>query len=637
MFKPLPMQKVALWVMGEDLCHASQSLAALGVFNPDRAGQSDLDLPDMPGGPYREVYLSARARYAKLMEHCGQIPAQGPEPAIKPVSLEELSSVNDFLGELWQICFHEQDALRRKEENARRIAGMLQTLDQLAALDLDLTILSRERRFLELKIGTISPDTLPRLKQALTLTGFVVSVFSTSPELDHAVIAGPTGKEEELSALLRAAGWRDIEVPAELMTHPETARRRLSEAAAAAGQEVAAQCQLLDHKRESYSHRIAVARQVLTAAGPFATVSAEALRAKGSLSLISGWIPARDSPRLVDALNRKLGGRHVLELRDPKSGELPQVPSHTAYPRWLKPFSSLVRMYGTPRYGEIDPTVLFAFAYVFMFGTMFGDVGQGAVIAAMSLLLRGPTKKFRIFVAAIGLSSMLFGFLYGSVFLLEDIVHPLWLSPLSDPSRMLVFAIYWGIGFILVTSLISTYNHWVEGRTLHALLDSSGVTGIVFFGAGVFWGDRFMRSGESSAPALAIGAVALAVIAVYKWHEAEGTRGEKTLIAGVESFETAMGFFANTLSFLRVSAFALNHVALALAVLTIAHGMGVVGHWTTVVIGSAIILVLEGGIVAIQALRLNYYEGFSRFYRGDGRRYRPLAFGLNADSERSAM
>jgi V/A-type H+-transporting ATPase subunit I len=449
------------------------------------------------------------------------------------------------------------------------------------------------------------------------------------------VIAGPTGKEEELASLLRAAGWRDIEVPAELMTHPEKARKELTEAAAWAGEAVAAQCRLMDDKRESYQHKILVARRVLTHAGPFATVAGEALRSRGDLSLITGWIPRHDGPRLERALKRKLTGRHLLELHNPLPGELPQVPSFTRYPRWLKPFSALVRMYGTPRYGEIDPTALFAFAYVFMFGMMFGDVGQGAVIALGSLLLRGAAAKFRIFVIAIGASSMIFGLLYGSVFLLEDLLHPIWISPLSDPARMLVLGIQWGIGFILVTSVVSIYNHTVEGKLLHALFDASGIAGILFYVAAAYAGDRWMRLGEGSPAALAVAAVALGVIAAFKWYEAEGSRSEKTLVAAIESFESAMGFFANTLSFLRVAAFALNHVALALAVLTIAHGMGTAGHWLTILTGNVIIIVLEGAIVAIQALRLNYYEGFSRFYRGDGRRYRPLEFELHAGPERA--
>ena len=86
-----------------------------------------------------------------------------------------------------------------------------------------------------MKIGTVPPETLPRLTQALALTGFVISVFASSKDLHHAVVAGPTGKQDELAALLRAAGWRDIEVPEELMAHPETARKRTHRSRRAGG------------------------------------------------------------------------------------------------------------------------------------------------------------------------------------------------------------------------------------------------------------------------------------------------------------------------------------------------------------------------------------------------------------------
>jgi len=96
------------------------------------------------------------------------------------------------------------------------------------------------------------------------------------------------------------------------------------------------------------------------------------------------------------------------------------------------------------------------------------------------------------------------------------------------------------------------------------------------------------------------------------------------LVTFIETLETAINLFSNTLSFMRVAAFSLNHVALALAVFTLAHGLGMVGHGITLVLGNIVIIVLEGGIVAIQALRLMYYEGFSRFFSGDGKAFVPL-------------
>jgi V/A-type H+-transporting ATPase subunit I len=92
----------------------------------------------------------------------------------------------------------------------------------------------------------------------------------------------------------------------------------------------------------------------------------------------------------------------------------------------------------------------------------------------------------------------------------------------------------------------------------------------------------------------------------------------------VEGFETIINYVSNTLSFLRVAAFSLNHVALAIAVFTLADMLGTAGHWITILLGNIFIIVFEGAIVAIQVLRLEYYEGFSRFFSGDGREFRPL-------------
>ena len=98
------------------------------------------------------------------------------------------------------------------------------------------------------------------------------------------------------------------------------------------------------------------------------------------------------------------------------------------------------------------------------------------------------------------------------------------------------------------------------------------------------------------------------------------------VLARIDSavIETLTAFVANTLSFLRVAAFSLNHVALALAIFAMAEQLSTPGHWVMVVFGNLFVLVLEGAIVAIQALRLEYYEGFSRFFTGDGREFRPL-------------
>ncbi len=260
-----------------------------------------------------------------------------------------------------------------------------------------------------------------------------------------------------------------------------------------------------------------------------------------------------------------------------------------------------------------------------MFGMMFGDVGHGLIFTAAGIyLLFTPLRRFSPCVVGAGLSSTLFGFLYGSVFGYEEIIHPIWVAPLSDPMLMLTVALYWGVGFILLVTAITVINRISDGRWLDALLDGKGVAGGLLYLGGLALGQSWF-SGEPVGWLHWVGVAApLGVILGYSWRHQKAGLGEKILVVFMEGFETLLGYIANTLSFLRVAAFSLNHVALAIAVFTLAEMMGTTGHWITVVLGNVFIMVLEGAIVAIQVLRLEYYEGFSRFFGGEGREFCPL-------------
>jgi V/A-type H+-transporting ATPase subunit I len=139
-----------------------------------------------------------------------------------------------------------------------------------------------------------------------------------------------------------------------------------------------------------------------------------------------------------------------------------------------------------------------------------------------------------------------------------------------------------------------------------------------------------MRVGEAPTLGLLIASGALTTILGFYWRHSDRPFGERAITVAIEGFETIMGFLSGTLSFLRVAAFSLNHVALATAVFALAAMMDSFGHWTTIVLGNVFIIVLEGAIVAIQTMRLEYYEGFSRFFGGDGYTFKPLSLRLHA-------
>lgn len=632
MLKPLSMQRVSLQVLSEDAPLAAAVLAERGVFNPETTQVYAEQLPEFPGEHYRDLYRSARSRLDKVLGHCAVRAEVLPAPPLRRVDEAELARLDAWVREVWLECSRCQEGLRRIEEEHKRVEHLLQSLDNFAALDVDLNLLARGKRFLDVHVGTVPSANVARLREALGLAGYLLSPFLHTDGLTHLVAAGPKGKEEEIKGALQAAGWREVPVPPELRDHPDKVRRELRAREDRIMEDTAAQCRLIEDTQKEFHDKIVEAVQTLALAAPYAELG-EALRGRGSLALIGGWVPARDVPALRAALQARLDNRFVLSTRAPTREERARVPSIIRHHPLLRPFATLVKNYGVPRYGEIDPTLLFALTFIAMFGMMFGDVGHGAVIALAGMLLHRRLKTFTPFVIAAGVSSMLFGVLYGSLFGYEEVIHPLWISPLSDPIRMLTVALYWGIGFIVLATLLTIYNRLVERRYAEGLLDSRGLAGLLFYLGILLAAYRGMRSGVFGPVEWAAMLLPFAVVLGYKWHHYQGQIGERILVVLIEGFETVLSYLANTLSFLRVAAFSLNHVALAIAVFTLADMMGTTGHWITVVLGNVFIMVLEGAIVAIQALRLEYYEGFSRFFSGDGREFKPLSLSSGAPAK----
>jgi len=327
---------------------------------------------------------------------------------------------------------------------------------------------------------------------------------------------------------------------------------------------------------------------------------------------------------------------------------------------FLRPFSQLVRMYGLPGYGELEPTVFVAISYILMFGMMFGDAGHGLVVVLAGVLarLKGKTLQVRdagTMLILLGLSGVASGVLYGSYFGVVD-----WngreLGILGDPLRMnpLVF-MGAGIGFgvlLMSVGLVSNaVNRIRRGDIVGALMDKFGVAGAVFYWGVLAVGIR-MATGRASSfdTTLLVLVIVVPLGAVFAKepleyvlrkrgsHGAHGNQGsqgslvESLILAPVEVFEAITGYLANTISFVRLAAYSMAHAAVLMAAFTIgqqtAHVPYVGGVLCVVIIvlGNAVAIGLEGIVVAVQALRLEYYEFFGKFFSGSGRAFAPFRF-----------
>lgn len=624
MWKPLPMRRFTLTLLRDDAPAAALVLARCGSFDPAAGAMMADPLDERPGDDYHGLYVDARARLDKILDFLGHdIVTDLPEtPSV--CAQERLREIDAELGELWAECSAAEEDHRRLRDERREVAQLRAALREYEALDVDLGLIQKGFQFLDLRIGTVPVMHVQRLRDALALIGFTVSEFSRTGDTAHLVVAGPNGNQAELMPVLKTAAFKALPLPPEFRDRPQVVREELAARESRADEQERSVQSRRQKLSEQWRERLIQYAACLRVASSYAQLYGT-LRGKGQLVQAGGWVPEGAVDELRAELRQALPGRVVVSVRDPLPEERPLVPSAIRHWDWMRPFATLVTSYGVPRYGELDPTWPFALTFVAMFGMMFGDVGHGLVIAVSAWYLRDRLLGFHPFAIAVGLSSALFGFLYGSVFGYEDLVHPLWIAPLSDPILMLELAFGLGVGFILLATLITIRNRLAEGAWAEALLDGGGVAGGCLY-VGLLWTASRVADGQPLGylpPGLAL--LGLLSVFFHAWRRSSSPPGERLLITTIEGYETVMAFITNTLSFLRVAAFSLNHVALAIAVFTLADMMGTTGHWITVVLGNLFILVLEGGIVAIQVLRLEYYEGFSRFFRGDGRAFHPIA------------
>ncbi len=625
MFRAEPLVKIRLLMLASEAADAALELARFGIYSP--AQHAPAALAEKPAEAYREAWLEAESRVSKLVERCGGLPELTIPPGVAAPTLADLDELNVWLKEVWNACLAAHEGEARIQEEVRHVEALQETLDKLDHLNVDLGRLLRPGGLLAVNIGSLASASVKRMSEALSMTGSLLYTFDTIGDQVYAVIAGPRDRHQEVSGLLAQAGWRELPVPRELCAHPDAARTCLLEERKRVEARVSAECAVMDTLRGEYRSGLEEARLRVTLGRPLAEAAVVGVRGHGSLASLSGWIPRRRIKELQTALEARFHGHYWLSMEEPKASEARQVPSLVRYPGWLLPFVPLVKGYGIPRYGEFDPSLLFALTYLLLFGAMFGDVGHGGVILLLAVFLYRKLGRAAWLGIAAGAASMGFGLLYGSVFGYEDLITPIWLSPLHDPTRVLTVAVLFGVGFITFTLLANIVNKLNAGHPGEALFDSTGLAGLLFYlgAAGGIMGLAGVTGfGDFSQPAWDMAVLGITAVAVFKWVETRASLGERALVTAIETLETGINLFANTLSFMRVAAFSLNHVALALAVFTIANGLGTAGHWLTIVLGNVIIIVLEGGIVAIQALRLMYFEGFSRFFSGDGTEFVPL-------------
>lgn len=358
--------------------------------------------------------------------------------------------------------------------------------------------------------------------------------------------------------------------------------------------------------------------------------------------ILCGWIASEDAVRLIEEMDSE--EELYCIANDPAEATISTPPTKLKNPRVIKPFEMYIKMYGLPAYNEIDPTLFVALTYSFLFGAMFGDVGQGLCLALGGFLLyKLKNMNLAAIISCAGVFSTFFGFMYGSVFGFEDLIEAKWLHPASrmmtlpfigKMNTVFVVAIALGMFLILFTMILQVINAVKQKNIEGIFFDTNGIAGFIFYGSLVLVIFLYMSGHTLPAAAVLIVmfGVPLLLIALKepltnlvekKAELIEGGKGMFIVQTFFELFEVLLSYFSNTLSFVRVGAFAISHAAMMEVVLMLAGAESGSANILVVVLGNIFVCGMEGLIVGIQVLRLEYYEMFSRFYKGTGREFVP--------------
>jgi V/A-type H+-transporting ATPase subunit I len=643
------MNRLSVVVLKDDMEPVVEEIARSGVLHLAKIEEIDEwaeNLRDVGVGTLSSEYGRRQRKIKELIEEVpmgrkGEPCGRGGE-----VGLVDLAEVDR---EIERIHKRLQPLIARRRKITEKMAELRSLSDQLEALvpaGLPVAGLMRSK-LLTVAIGSIEETEVDHLASLLSPIPSVVLPYRKAGKQAQVVCVVLRRDKPKLEGALKEVGFAEIRMPEGLDEVSSEVRASIVDDLGKLEQEYEdARADLAGAGKEVLPYLESILCKVESAL--LLLHIKEYCKLTESTCLFSGWVPKDETENLVSALERRTGGRAIIEVTDAekltteKGGKV-EIPVLFRQPPFLKPFEMLVSSYGTPSYRTVDPTLFVGVTFLAMFGMMFGDIGHGLVLLVAGFVLAATKTKFREagkLGVYCGAASIVFGLLYGSVFGLEELIPALWVKPLENITDLFKAAIGFGIivvslGIVLnVVNSVRTHAFWEN------FFDKSGpLVGVVYW-AGIGIVIKYMMTGGGLPhPAIFYGLfiAPLAVFAVRapllklmgkRRHVFSEGVGTYIMESAVEIMEILMGYLANTVSFIRVAAFGLAHAGLFIAVFSLADVVrakpgGLVLSGVVLVFGNILIIALEGLVVTIQALRLEYYEFFGKFFKGLGSKYEP--------------
>ncbi|MDO4766358.1 MAG: V-type ATPase 116kDa subunit family protein [Eubacteriales bacterium] len=578
-------------------------------------------------------YEKMIARVKELAKASGKNFVYDAARIIKPISFENMTRKIEEVEEKVKEFTQSGQKLRDERNYKQELFAQIKPLDNLPVEVEKLFFF----KYIKFRYGKMPTASYKKLREYSDNLDVIVYRVSQDEEFSYVMYFTPVSQELNMDSLFASLFFERIRISNDVAGKPHEVMESLSQQLEKLNQEIEALEKKSLETMAQYLPELEEYYQYLVRLNGVFDVRRFAVHTDKAFYL-AGWIPDSQIKRFQGKVSITPELSYVIE---DENSVRQKPPTKLSNPKFFQPFETVVRMYGIPSYEEMDPTIFVGITYMFLFGMMFGDVGQGLVIALIGYLLSKwkkiePAKLLVYF----GVMSTIFGLFYGSIFGNEELLrHYLPFIPMINPMEvkmeLLAISVAFGIGLLIVAMLINLYNLWKNKEYGKLLFDKNGITGLVFYSAVMYIVLSTVMSGTVPVWLIAVLIVVPLVILFFseklvqalnrKMHKhTEHVHNPSVIESFFELVEIILAVFSNTISFVRVGAFALNHVGFFLAFHQLSHMVGGVGSVAVMIFGNILIIVLEGMIVGIQGLRLEYYELFSRFYQGNGKEFKPF-------------
>lgn len=542
--------------------------------------------------------------------------------------------VNDLMDELNEL----EDKRKKIEEQIKHQVHIKLQIIPIQNLNIEVDKLF-SFQYMKFRFGKMPVYNYEKLKHSLDRYEVIVREISQEDEFAYILYFMPGIAKERIDTLFYSLNFERIFIPDEVQGKPSEALLKINNKMETLMFQLAEIDKVIEQFYLDNISRLTELYNVTHQMKEVFKVREYAMQSNTAFYL-TAWVPESQLKTFTNNVKKETDITCIVsdEYEDKKI----KPPTKLLNKVLIKPFEKLVELYGVPSYGEFDPTLLVAITYLLLFGMMFGDLGQGLVIGIIGFLIyKFKKNSLGIIGMLIGASSSMFGLVYGSVFGYEELLGFHIIHPMKEKQTILTFAISVGVGLIIIVMIINIIKHIKNKNYGKALVDKNGLIGLLLYLILLgYMIDNIMQTKYLKNISLVIALVLVPIFVIYFSHPLQNIinkrkhifpkeKGTFFIEAFFELFEALLSILSNTVSFVRVGAFALNHAGFFMAFQILGEMQGKSGSVITMIFGNILVIVLEGMIVAIQGLRLEYYELFSRFFEGEGTAFQPFKVNFN--------